>query len=127
MGERWLLPADDAWPVVAGAAVGLLVVALVRAASGRARRAGGALAWAATAIAGAAAGASVGVLTVWMLDGLPVRELYVSPGSGVQFLTNEQFHRIIVLPRWARVSALLALVSGAIAAWAWRRTVMRRR
>lgn len=103
------------WPLVFAGVVGI-ALALVVARPGRRR--GGPVAVVGTlaaGVAGAAAGAFVGLLGLWGAGtSNPIACLY-SCDEGLQFLSNEQFRQMMLMTDLAWILPVVALASAAVA------------
>lgn len=105
------------WPLVFGAAVGLVFAVGIGFWSLRSRGAPGIVALVATALTGASAGAFLTLLWLWMVPmSRPAACLYSC--AEMQFLSNEQFRQMMIMIDLAWILPVAALFFAAIAAWA---------
>lgn len=106
------------WPLVLGGSVGLAIaVGVVSRYRQRARL--WVVALSAAALAGAAAGAFVALAWLWTAPmSRPFHCLYVC--EELQFLSTEQFRQLVLMSDLAWILTTIVLISGAVAAWAWR-------
>lgn len=105
------------WPLVFGAAVGLVFAVGIGFWSFRSRGAPGIVALVATALTGASAGAFLTLLWLWMVPmSRPAACLYSC--AEMQFLSNEQFRQMMIMIDLAWILSVAALFFAAIAAWA---------
>lgn len=103
------------WPLVVGGAAGFALALVFCRLGRRGGRPVDVVGVLAAAVAGAAAGAFVGLLGLWGAGmSNPIACLY-SCDEGLQFLSNEQFRQIMLMTDLAWILPAVALVSAAVA------------
>lgn len=104
------------WPLVIGAVVGLVLAGIIGFRGCRHKGTPGRVAFVATALTGASAGAFLGVVWLWTVPmDRSVACLYSC--TQLQFLSTEQFRQILVMTDLAWILPLASVFFGGIAAW----------